>query len=133
MKMNRIWSGLVAGAMVAGTAVVARVDPSTSSLFPICPLYAATSVACPGCGLTRAYHALFNGDIAAAFGFNALFPFVGLLLAYVFLTMATNAVRGKGLDFPAFGPKTTWLAFAAIILFGVARNIPAYPFTMLYP
>ena len=133
MQKNRIFSGLGAAAMLAGAGIVAWFDPSQESFFPVCPLYKTTSLACPGCGMTRALHALLNGDIAAAFDFNLMFPVMAFLLGYIFFSLSLMAWRGKGLDFSVFGPKVTWSLFAVAMLFAVARNIPAWPFTVLYP
>lgn len=36
-------------------------------------------IPCPGCGMTRAYAALFRGDIRAAFSLHFLFPVLPLL------------------------------------------------------
>ncbi len=40
-------------------------------------------IPCPGCGLTRAYLALFRGDLAAAFRWHFMFPAVPLVFALI--------------------------------------------------
>ena len=62
-------------AIGGGLFVVSFFNPTTAGFFPVCPLYKFTGIACPGCGLTRAFHALLHGDLATALGFNALLPF----------------------------------------------------------
>ena len=42
----------------------------------LCPFRAVTGLPCPGCGMTRAFCSMGHGDLAGAFGYNALAPFV---------------------------------------------------------
>ena len=65
-------TGLAFGAV--GVIIVARFDPSTFQFFPLCPLHALTGYSCPGCGLTRGFHALFHGDLLSALMFNVMLP-----------------------------------------------------------
>ncbi len=44
----------------------------------LCPFRAVTGLPCPGCGMTRAFCSIGHGDLARAFGYNALAPFVFL-------------------------------------------------------
>lgn len=108
-------------------------DPTRVHMFPVCPLFAVTGFACPGCGLTRAFHALFNGDLVTALDFNLLTPIWAVIFVYVGVSFALTAIRGKGL--PMWPTNSKFLAVAAVVLltFGVLRNIPAYPFTFLFP
>jgi len=120
--------------IVGGVSVVTFFDPSASHFFPVCPLYALTGIACPGCGLTRGYHALFHGDIATAMHFNALIPLYSLIFGYLFISLVLLAVRGRGLSFSVF--RKPWLLWSVAILaiaFAVFRNLPLYPFNLLYP
>src|SRR6476469_9054402 len=71
-------------AMAAGCGVVAMINPTETHLFPVCPLYALTGLACPGCGLTRAFHALFTGDVVTALDYNALIPVWAVNFLWVF-------------------------------------------------
>lgn len=108
-------------------------DPAKANFFPVCPLYELTGCACPGCGLTRGFHALFQGDIGRAIGFNALLPVWALILGYVWLSLVAYAVRGKGLPMWPTHPSFLWGFMVVLLIFGVVRNIPAYPFTLLFP
>lgn len=128
---------LMAGASVVGiagsSAMVAAYDPTTVHFFPLCPLYELTGLACPGCGLTRAFHALFHGDMATAFGFNALFPVWAVIIGYVWISLVLYAVRGKGLPMWPTHPTVLWTFMIVLLVFGVARNIPLSPFSLLFP
>ena len=122
-----------AAAMAAVVFVVGYFNPATAGFFPVCPLFKLTGLACPGCGMTRGLHALLHGDVAGALGYNLLLPpvlfFFGYLLASLFLTVA----RGRGLSFKIFNSRVIWGFFAFALAFSVVRNLPFYPFNILYP
>jgi hypothetical protein len=127
---------MAAGSVVAiagGSLITAAYDPTAVHFFPVCPLYAMTGFACPGCGLTRAFHALFHGDLTTAFGFNALLPIWVAIIAYVWVSLVIYAVTGKSLPMWPTNPKFLWTFMILLLVFGVARNIPEYPFTLLFP
>lgn len=127
---------LAAGAVSAaavGSAFVWYFNPTEVHFFPVCPLYALTGLACPGCGLTRGFHALFTGDIPTALHFNALLPVWAIIFAYVFVSMVLLAIRGKGLPMWPTNPKFLWTFMIVLLVFGVVRNFPAYPFSLLFP
>ena len=78
---------LVAAAIASAAAVFACVlfffDPMTSAFYPRCPSKLLTGYDCPGCGTTRALHALVHLDFGAALRYNAaLFVLGPLLLLY---------------------------------------------------
>lgn len=99
-------------------------DPSRYTLTPPCLFRTATGWACPGCGLTRATHALLHGDVARAFAFNPWsFGTVPLALAYVALPRLVTRHR-------AWRCQTVllWVGVALTMAFTVWRNTPVYPF-----
>lgn len=106
-------------------------DPVSTGLFPQCPLHSLTGLNCPGCGLTRGFHALFHGDILTALHFNALLPIYALIFGYLFLGMLLVAVRGRGLSLSKFPSYLLWAFLAFSLLFGIIRNLPFYPFNLL--
>ncbi len=124
-----------AGVSVIGgaSAFVWYFNPSTNGFFPVCPLFKLTGFACPGCGLTRGFHALFHGDFLTALGFNAMLPVYLILFGYLFLAMMLIAVRGRGISFNFFHPAIIWGFLGVSFVFAVLRNLPYYPFTLLYP
>lgn len=120
-------------AMIGGAAAVWYFDPTNSGLFPACPLYSTTGYACPGCGLTRGFHALLHGDVWTALDFNALIPLVILFFGYIFASLVLIAVRGRGVAVNRWSMTLIWVTFATLLIFGVIRNLPFYPFTVLFP
>jgi hypothetical protein len=107
----------------AGLWLLRSFDPSSAhSVFPPCVFHLLTGLHCPGCGLTRALHALAHGDVARAWAMHPL-----LLLALPALAaMAGQWLWGRSV-LPASANR--WLYdgrawIAALLLFGVLRNLP---------
>ena len=88
-----------------------------------CLFHKLTGLDCPGCGMTRAVLSLARSDIAAAFGYNAIWPVILGYLLWVGLGVSTAYVK-RGEVF--YLPGKTWmhaLLLAVILSFGVLRNI----------
>lgn len=131
--LERRFAAAGVAVMTAGAGFIWYFEPTKAGFFPVCPMFAFTGFACPGCGLTRGFHALFHGDIAAAMGFNALIPlFVGIF-GFLFATMLYVALRGKPFPRWSISLPALWGFLFLLIGFGIVRNIPAYPFTLLFP
>ena len=132
-NVERLTTAAGVAAIAGGSGFVAYFDPSTVHFFPVCPLFEVTGLACPGCGLTRGFHALFHGDVLTALHFNALIPVWAVIFGYVFVSLLLFAVRGKGLPMWPTNPKFLWTFMIVLLAFGVLRNLPVYPFTLLFP
>ncbi|MGB7202066.1 MAG: DUF2752 domain-containing protein [Pyrinomonadaceae bacterium] len=132
-KIQRISSAGAVVTMTVGSAAVWYFDPAKANFFPVCPLLALTGLACPGCGLTRGFHAVFHGDIIPALDFNLLVPVWAFIFGYVWISLLLRAVRGKGLPMWMTRPQFLWAFMIVLITFGVLRNIPLWPFTILFP
>ena len=130
---ERMFAAAGAVTMLVGVAAVWYFEPATSGIFPACPLYTMTGFACPGCGMTRGFHALFHGDILTALDFNALIPLVAIFFGYWFLSLVLTAIRGRGFGFGKLSAGLVGTTFVLLLVFGIVRNIPAYPFTILFP
>jgi hypothetical protein len=130
---ERIGTGVILAAAGAVIFAVGYFDPVTAGFFPVCPLFSATGLNCPGCGMTRAVHALIHGDISGAFHFNAIFPIYAFIFGYLFISTLLMVVRGRGLQYKIFKPGLMYSLLTIAILFGVLRNIPVYPLNLLAP
>lgn len=112
---------------MAALVVLFMFDPSTTrGLYPLCPLHESTGLQCPGCGTLRALHQLTHGNFAAAWGFN---PFVVSLLplgAWLLVREAIWLATGRRLPGIITRPWFGWLLVAGMVVFGVARNLPAF-------
>lgn len=129
----RLLAAIGVAVMIGASGFVAYFDPAKSSFFPVCPFYAMTGFACPGCGLTRAFHSLFHGDIIPAIDFNLLVPMWAVIFGWIFVSLVLLALRGRGLPMWPARPGFLVTLLIVVLAFGVARNIPVYPFTILFP
>ena len=121
-------------ATVAGAVVVLRLfDPATSGVFPPCPLLALTGWYCPGCGSLRAFHQLLHGNLRNALAMNPLAVLNLPFLVYGMASYAAFVVRGRYL--PRIFLPAAWIRAlgAAVLVFGVARNLPMHRFPLLAP
>ena len=120
------WSGpVVVGALaVAGTALLAAVDPSARDV-PLCPLKAITGLDCPFCGSLRAVHALAHLDLATALDHNVLFT-----LSVPFLVVGWVVWLGvsRGWTRPSWwraDPPVPQVLGHVLFAFAEVRNLPA--------
>ena len=130
---ERITAGIFVAGAAVGSFVVAYFNPVTAGFFPLCPLNQLTGLACPGCGLTRGFHALFHGDLLGALDYNALIPLYVLFFGYLTLSLALTAIRGVGLSWKFLRP---WMVYSFLVTsfaFGILRNLPYFPFNWLAP
>lgn len=115
-----------------------RFDPmdyNDGLFFLFCPFHKLTGLYCPGCGATRAAHALLHLDVGIAIRDNALMVlFFGPAAFYWCVREYLRLVMRRSL-LPSlrFGRRTLYLLLAAVVLFTVLRNIPALPFSLLAP
>lgn len=110
---------------VGGGAIGAWVyvnEPGQSPWLPPCLFHELTGLHCPGCGNTRALHALLHGDVAAALSYNLLF--LPMVACVALLAIRPRLAGNRWLCGTVAG---------AVILFFVMRNLPWFPFTLLAP
>ncbi len=131
--IERILAGAGVVTTMTGAFIVGRFNPTTAGFFPVCPLYSVTGILCPGCGLTRGFHAFFHGDMLTALQFNALLPIYLFFFLYLFLALIFICARGRGLNFPKFSSTVIWSFLAVALAFTVCRNLSFYPFTLHAP
>ncbi|MFI1951676.1 DUF2752 domain-containing protein [Streptomyces xinghaiensis] len=128
-----------AGALAAGAAALGwagAVDPGVPGRYPVCPLFHTTGLLCPGCGGLRGAHALARGDVAAAFGANALVVLAVAAAAVVWVLWAVRAVRAAARQGCAARPAPAgraarfvrsrpawWAAGVLLTAFTVVRNL----------
>jgi hypothetical protein len=98
-------------AAVVGVGAVAWVTP--------CPFHSATGLWCPLCGSTRAARAVVQGRASEVWRYNALLPIALVAVVVVGLMWLPPSRRFRM-------PKAAlWIGLAALVAFGVARNLPA--------
>ncbi|APU44280.1 hypothetical protein BSL84_08915 [Streptomyces sp. TN58] len=107
----------------AAFTYVGTVDPNEPGHYPVCPLLRLTGILCPGCGGLRSAHAFAHGDLAAAFGSNALavagyFVFAGFMALWL-----VRALRGGPVPRIVLRPASWWALGAVVLVFAVVRNL----------
>jgi hypothetical protein len=113
------------GVATLGIWLLRTFDPSAAgSLFPSCLFHDVTGWYCPGCGITRALHALVHFDLAHAGAMNAMLVLSLPLLA----VMAAQGFTQRAL-LPAAVSRVVfdgrwWIG--ALLVFGVLRNLPGF-------
>lgn len=131
--LERLSAAAGVAVMAGGSAAVWYFDPAKANFFPVCPLYSLTGLACPGCGLTRGFHSLFHGDIIPALDFNLLVPVWAVIFGYVWISLLFLTIRGRSLPMWMTTPQFLWAFMIVLLTFGVLRNIPLWPLTILFP
>ena len=117
-----------------GAIVLFSYNPAETSIYPPCLFRLMTGLYCPGCGSTRALYQLLHGRILEALDLNAMlvvFLGSGAVLAII-RTVRFRTNRARQTD-TGIRLGWLWIFFGIILLFGVARNLNFFPFTVLAP
>jgi hypothetical protein len=129
---HALWVVPTAALGAAAVWMLRTFDPNQpGNPFLGCAFHRLTGLYCPGCGGTRAMHALVHFDLPGALAMNAL-PFIAApLLGLLFLRINTSLP-------PAAERWTRFVAnpwFWAVLVggFTVLRNLPWAPFNALAP
>ncbi len=128
------------GIVAAGGATalfLTTVDPGSANPLAAaylgCPSRTWFGVLCPLCGGTRAARAVVTGDVGAVWRLNLVLPVLLALGAWAYLAAATRGWR-RGRVPPVPRTRGFWLPLGMLTaLYGVLRNLPFEPFTLLAP
>lgn len=129
-RWHRPWTALaVAG--VASLLILRAFWPAVPGRLPACTVNTMTGLHCPGCGGTRCVTRLFNGDFAGAWAGN---PLILLLLGAGGLWLLAAVIQEwRRRPMPVFPAWAAWVLVALVLGFGVLRNLPWWPFSLLAP
>lgn len=130
--LHGLWVVPVLAGLAAGLWLLVLFDPNQpGSPLPGCVFRSWTGFLCPGCGATRAVHALIHADPVTALRMNALFV-LGMPVLPVLMWRLLKPLPAilETLVRPIARP---WLWLGLYVGFGVARNLPYTPFTWLAP
>ena len=104
------------------------------TVFLRCPSNLLFGINCPGCGSQRAIHHLLHLEITEALRFNALLVITFPFIIYITLIWLYNFIFEKEIRIKLFyNNKFVWFVFGLVVVYGIARNILIYPFTLLSP
>lgn len=121
----------LAGVGVGGLLLATAYKLSDGRFGLFCPLKATTGLDCPLCGTTRATAAAFNGDWAAAWGFNGpmllVLPVAAVAVGYQLSAWALERARLVRLPRIRVSRRRqdalTKVFLVAMLVFGVLRNL----------
>lgn len=114
----------LAVAALAALAVLWHTDPMQAAWLPKCPVRVLTGWQCPGCGITRATHALLHGRVADALSYNWFFVVsVPYLLSVCAVSYVPALRRRQRLRMAVTGPAAAWVYATLFTLWFVTRNI----------
>lgn len=119
------WLTAAACAAVVGVWLLRTFDPNMAgSFFPPCPFHEITGFFCPGCGITRALHALVHFDVPRALAMNAFLISSLPLLAVMTVQGFTQRALLPDVVARVVFDGRWWIA--ALVVFGVVRNLPGF-------
>ena len=87
-----------------------------------CVFHQVTGLDCPGCGMSRAVLALARLDIAAAFGYNLIWP---LILGYLLWVAVAGSVGYVKRGEIGYLPGKVWMhaiLLGVVVAYGIVRN-----------
>lgn len=128
------WRLLMAFGIAFSLAILYNFDPaSTTGIYPPSLVRKFTGFYCPGCGATRAMHQFLHGNWQTALSLNLLM--VAFLIYIIYWSIALPVRIYLKIDLPTIILKTNAIKAIAliVILFGILRNIPIFPFSWLAP
>jgi hypothetical protein len=122
-------------ACFAGTAAgVLALNPASAGADYVstCVIKMTTGLDCPGCGGTRAFYYLMQGNVPEAARHHVMAVFAAPFLVWLYVAWSVRHIWGKQIAYPKITTKVIGLYLAAWFVFMVARNLPFAPFTSLY-
>ena len=123
---------VLAAATGLGLAVLYAFDPAQHAFYPRCLFHVTTGLYCPGCGGLRGLHEWLHGHWLTALRLN--FLAFGVVPLLVLIGLGEWCRRGQPHRLAVWQrPWFTWLLVGMVIAFGVLRNVPVVPFTLLAP
>jgi len=132
-RARRIIAGVISLPVIAGLIGLYFFDPADGGIYPPCLLHRATGLYCAGCGTARALHQLIHGHVLTALDLNPLLILALPIIAWMALPRLIAWLRGRTVRPFSLRRRTLAAVIVLVVLYTIARNIPAWPFSILAP
>lgn len=134
LRKIKILFGIIGATfLIVSIVLIVKYDPEKVKIFPPCVFHSITGLYCPGCGMTRAIHALLNGEILKAVNFNPLFFLFLPLFFYMGTIQIKSLIKTGKITNIRINYHIIRLIVLIVVLFWILRNINSYPFIYLAP
>jgi len=120
-------AAILAAAGASAVLLQVAFDPFRQHV-PLCLVNSLTGLECPGCGATRAVHALLDGDLPLALQNNALVILAIPVVVALLVRWAVRRARGITTAPPAPSRGVVLAVLALTAVYTVARNLPGFAF-----
>lgn len=116
------WCLLAIAATVALTVKITGLD--IFACLPPCMFHALTGLYCPGCGGTRAFRALLQGNLFQSFCYHPIVPYAAILGIWFMLSQTIERLsRGRLRIGLRFREIYLWVALGILIANVLLKNI----------
>lgn len=88
-----------------------------------CPFYNLTGFYCPGCGGTRAFFALLDGDVLRSFLLHPLVVYAAALLIAFAVSFIVSLISGGKVRRIKFHDAYLWIALGIVAVNFIVKNI----------
>ncbi len=122
-----------AGLLAGGFLALRAFWQDFASALPPCTFHSLTGLYCPGCGGTRSAKGLLRGDFVQAFGMNPLVVTLFVTACGLLGIAVWREWRRPGGGLPVIPAWFAWSLAGLVVAFGLVRNLPWWPFTLLVP
>jgi hypothetical protein len=121
---RRVWLAVGGAALLGMTLAIYLFPPGSFWFYPQCLFHKITGLNCPGCGGLRAAHQLLHGHLKEAFALNPLLVLIAPALAWFGVAQVWRTITGREVAHPFRHPAWVWALLAAVVGFGIVRNLP---------
>ena len=120
-----VWvAGLILGIFALLVLGIAYFTPfSLESLTYDCWVHKRSGIYCPGCGGTRAFFAILQGDFIASFFYHPVVLYMGILYAVFMLRGAVHFLSKEKIPFMKFRLGYIYVAVGITIVQFLVKNI----------
>lgn len=124
MTAKAVFRYLIVAFAAAGVVFLWFFNPTEIAWAPKCAVHAITGLQCPGCGISRAIHALLHGHFYEALAYNWFFVISVPYLLSVCAVMSIPALyRRERLRYAVTGQTVAWIYVTLFCVWFVVRNI----------